>query len=242
MITADFDRLQLHPGDRVLDIGCGTGRHASAAYQQTAVLVIGIDLNLGELREAKNRLTLHDRLGLHSGGQWGLCVADSLRMPFADASFDLLVCSEVLEHISDHRAAVAEAARVIKPGCQMVVSVPRYWPERICWSLSKAYRCQKGGHLRIYRRANLIEIIHDAGFELHSLHYAHGLHTPFWWLKCLIGLHRSDQLLVRLYHRFLVWDMFQQPPFIRFMERLLDPFIGKSVVLYFVKRAETANA
>ncbi len=242
MITADFDRLPLHPGDRVLDIGCGTGRHINAVYQRADVHVIGIDLNLGEVREAKNRLALNDRLGLHGKGQWSLCIADTLRLPFADASFDLLVCSEVLEHICDHRSAVAEVTRVLRPGCQLVVSVPRYWPEKICWSLSKAYRCEKGGHVRIYRKARLIEFIHGAGFELRSAHYAHGLHTPYWWLKCLVGLHRSDHLFVRLYHRILVWDMFQQPPLTRLIERLLNPVFGKSVVLYFIKRAESTGS
>lgn len=239
MITADFDRLELRPGDRVLDIGCGSGRHTCAAYQREDVLAVGADLKLGEIREARNRLELHDRLGIHGGGRWGLCVADTLRLPFGSAAFDLVVCCEVLEHIRNHRTAIAEVARVLKPGRQLVVSVPRYWPEKICWSISKAYASQQGGHVRIYRKATLVEVLKNAGFRLCDTHNAHSLHTPYWWLKCLVGPQRVDHRLVRLYHRFLTWDIMHRPWITGFIDRLLNPVLGKSIVLYFEKSPET---
>src|SRR5512137_2375110 len=112
VVTVDFGRLSLAPGVRVLDIGCGSGRHATAAYRLPRARVVGVDLAFPELVAAKGRLELHDRLGEHGGGQWGVCQADGLHLPFAAGRFDLVVCSEVLEHVPYPGQAVAEAARV----------------------------------------------------------------------------------------------------------------------------------
>ena len=235
MITVDFNRLAIRPGHRILDIGCGAGRHTCAAYLQPRVFAVGADLSFSQLGEAKNRLMLHDRLGRHGNGRWGLCVTDTTRLPFLNNIFDLVICSEVLEHIRDHRRAVSEIVRVLHPGCPLVVSVPRYWPEKICWSISKAYRCAEGGHVRIYSKGELIDLLTAAGLRIGGIHWAHSLHTPYWWLKCLVGPQRNDHLLVNLYHRFLTWDIMHQPQPTRFFDRLLNPLLGKSLVLYFIK-------
>jgi SAM-dependent methyltransferase len=235
VITVDFNRLAIRPGHRILDIGCGTGRHTCAAYLQPRVFAVGADLRFSELGEAKNRLMLHDMHGRHGNGRWGLCVTDSTRLPFLSDVFDLVICSEVLEHIRDHRRAVAEIVRVLQPGCPLVVSVPRYWPEKICWSISKAYRCAQGGHIRIYSQGELIDLLTAAGLRIEGIHWAHSLHTPYWWLKCLVGPQREGHLLVDLYHRFLTWDIMRQPHVTRFFDRLLNPVLGKSLVLYCIK-------
>jgi len=235
VITVDFNRLAIRPGHRILDIGCGTGRHTCAAYLQPRVFAVGADLRFSELGEAKNRLMLHDMHGRHGNGRWGLCVTDTTRLPFLSDVFDLVICSEVLEHIRDHRRAVAEIVRVLQPGCPLVVSVPRYWPEKICWSISKAYRCAQGGHIRIYSQGELIDLLTAAGLRIEGIHWAHSLHTPYWWLKCLVGPQREGHLLVDLYHRFLTWDIMRQPHVTRFFDRLLNPVLGKSLVLYCIK-------
>ena len=61
------------------------------------------------------------------------------------------------------------------------------------------------------------------------------LHSPYWWLKCLVGVDNEGSWLVKHYHRFLVWDMMQRPMLTRVLESLLSPAIGKSVVFYGVK-------
>jgi SAM-dependent methyltransferase len=235
MITVDFSRLAVHPGDRILDIGCGSGRHTCAAYRLEGVHVTGADLNPADLNQARERLWLHDRLGEHGGGSWSLSAADVTCLPFPDACFDLVVCSEVLEHISDHEAAMREIMRVLKHGKPLVVSVPRYLPERICWSLSDAYVDANQGHVRIYRQSELIDRLDRAGARLLGRHYAHSIHTPYWWLKCLVGPTRTDSTAVNLYHRLLVWDIMKKPWVTRLIDRLLNPLLGKSVVLYLQK-------
>ena len=113
------------------------------------------------------------------------------------------------------------------------MTVPRYWPELINWALSRAYHEVPGGHVRIYRRAQLRERLGAAGFRWIGSHHAHALHTPYWWLRCLVGLDREDQRLVAAYHRFLVWDIMKQPRSTRVTERILQPILGKSLVVYF---------
>jgi SAM-dependent methyltransferase len=236
MVTVEFDRLALKPGLKILDIGCGSGRHTSAAYQCRNATVIGVDLNFDDLNEARGRLQLHDRLGEHGGGIWALSAADVLNLPFKDQYFDLVICSEVLEHISSYRAAIREIVRVLQPGSNLVVSVPRYWPERICWALSTDYHTAEGGHLRIFNSKQLIADLQDSGLKPWARHFAHSLHSPFWWLKCLLGPDREDSRPVNLYHRFLTWDIMKQPRLTGWLEKLLNPLMGKSLVVYFRKK------
>jgi SAM-dependent methyltransferase len=147
----------------------------------------------------------------------------------------VVICAEVLEHIPAHADAIAEITRVLRPGGDLVVSVPRYGPERLCWALSAKYADADGGHVRIYRKQKLIALLRRAGLEIRSAHHAHSLHTPYWWLKCLVGIHRENSRLVNLYHRFLTWDMLKKPPLTQFLERLLNPILGKSLVVYCKK-------
>jgi SAM-dependent methyltransferase len=235
MVTVEFNRLAIKPGFKILDIGCGSGRHTCAAYQCQNVTAVGVDLNYSDLNDARERLGLHDRLDEHGGGVWALSAADVNQLPFRDGYFDLDICSEVLEHIKPYRMAIREIVRVLRPGSNLVVSVPRYWPERICWFLSPAYASSNGGHVRIFRQHQLIKDLVSAGVNMWAIHFAHSLHTPFWWLKCLVGPDRQDSSVVNLYHRFLTWDIMQKPRVTHLLDKLFNPVMGKSLVLYLNK-------
>ena len=235
MITADLKRLGLQPGQRLLDIGCGSGRHTCEAYRLKGVVAVGADLNSADLKQARERLEFHDRLGEHGGGCWCLVTADVRRLPFPDAHFHAVICSEVMEHIPEHHRAADELVRVLKPGGHLVVSVPRYFPERICWALSREYHQANQGHVRIYRKKALISLIKHTGLTLYRVHHAHSLHAPYGWLKCLVGPTRNDSIAVNLYHSFLTWDILHHPRLTRQLDRLLNPILGKSLVLYFRK-------
>jgi len=237
MITIDFNKLDLKPGWRILDIGCGSGRHSCALAKYKDVLVIGTDVDFNEVVETKKRLIYRERLEGKSG-LWGALVADIALQPFPDHFFDLVICAEILEHIADHHAAMVEINRVLKPGRQLVVSVPRYFPERICWALSENYHTANNGHIRIYKKKELIDLVGKHGLKARGFHYAHSLHTPYWWLKCIVGPTREDSLPVNLYQRFLTWDIMKHPWITRFWDYLLNPILGKSLVLYFKKEGD----
>ncbi|MEW5724868.1 MAG: class I SAM-dependent methyltransferase [Thermodesulfobacteriota bacterium] len=235
MITVDFGRLGLKPGWRVLDAGCGSGRHTAEAARFRNVCALGVDQSAEDLNKARERLAFHQELGVTGGGSWGFLAADVTDLPWPDGCFDLVICAEVLEHVPDDGRAVRELARVLKPGRDLVVSVPRWLPERLCWLLSGDYHRANGGHVRIYKTDRLIGRLERAGLRLWARHYAHGLHSPYWWLKCLVGPDRDDSRLVDLYHRLLVWDMMKRPRLTAAVEKILNPLIGKSLVLYLRK-------
>ena len=224
--------MKLNPGDRVLDIGCGTGRHACAIYAREKIFVVAADRQTDDVIQAQDRLRLHDRLDDHKGGRWAVSTADINHLPFSNECFDLVICSEVLEHVPDHFQAAGELARVLKKGRDLAVSVPRYFPEKICWCLSNEYRESPGGHIRIYRREMIINLLESVDLSPWRAHFAHSLHTPYWWLKCLVGPRRTDVIAVNLYQRFLTWDILKKPSVVRFIDRLLNPLIGKSLVIY----------
>ena len=242
MITVDIARVRPQPGARILDVGCGTGRHTAEAFGVPRALVIGVDPNPADLRAARERLSLHERLGQHGSGSWHVCAASGLCLPFPPSCFDVAVCAEVLEHVPDHARVLSEIHRVLAPGGALGLSVPRAWPERICWRLSREYAASPGGHVRIYRRRDLERLIEQAGFYVVSAHHAHSLHTPFWWLKCVIGINRKAGALVRGYERFLTWEIMRRPRPLRRLDRLLNPVLGKSLVLYCRKRRKEATS
>ena len=235
MITVEFKRLSVKPGAKILDIGCGSGRHICEAFRLKGVTTVGADLNFNDMVEARGKLNFHEKFGEHGGGVWALSAADVNNLPFKNNSFDLVICSEVLEHIPDHETAVFEIMRVLKPGSNFVVSVPRYMPEKICWALSDEYHNANRGHIRIYKKIELVSLLESSGAKLWASHFAHSLHTPYWWIKCLAGPTRNDSRIVNLYHRFLVWDLMKKPKITRFLDGLLNPFFGKSIVLYLKK-------
>jgi SAM-dependent methyltransferase len=158
--------------------------------------------------------------------------ADATRLPFPDGSFDVVIAAEILEHLPDDAAALAEIARVLRPGGTVAVTVPAWFPERICWALSREYHEVRGGHVRIFTRAELAAKLAAAGLAPAGAHHAHGLHSAYWWLKCAVGVHDDAHPAVRAYHRLLVWDIMRKPALTRLSEAALNPLIGKSLVIY----------
>jgi SAM-dependent methyltransferase len=232
--TINFSRLKLLPGDKVLDLGCGEGRHAITAYLSAQVQVVGLDLSATDLGTARSRYREFVDPD-DSSRSVDFVRASGLELPFADASFDKVICAEVLEHIPDYQGVLDEIRRVLKPGGQFAVSVPRFFPEWICWQLSDAYHEVEGGHVRIFRSSTLRSAIENLRMFRYSWHWAHGLHSPYWWLRCLFWSAGPDFGPVRAYHRFLVWDLMQKPKLTRLLEALSNPLWGKSIVMYFVR-------
>ena len=239
MLTVDFDRLELQPGDRVLDMGCGAGRHAFEMFRRGAD-VVAFDQDGDELAAVLDLFGAMREAGeVPLGADADIKQGDALSLPFADEEFDRVVASEVLEHIPDDTDAIAELVRVLRPGGTIAVTVPRWLPEKVCWALSDEYHEVEGGHVRIYTRDELVGKLAAAGLVYEGRDHAHGLHAPYWWIKCAVGVDKDQHPIVRSYHRLLVWDIMKKPLATRLADRVLNPLIGKSLVLY-LRKPETA--
>ena len=248
MLTADYDRLDLRSGDLVLDLGCGLGRHAYEALRRGAS-VVACDLGVDELRPVRAVAGV-----MHATGDVGptgpgagavvleTANGDARRLPFADGSFDRVIASEVMEHIDDDDTAMAELTRVLRPGGTIAVTIPSLFPEKVCWSLSEDYHAPKatGGHIRIYRRQQMVAMLRGAGMVPTGHHRVHALHSSYCCLRCLVGPNQpiADSRLVTLYHRLLSWDIEKSPRLTRWTERALNPVLGKSLVIYATKPIE----
>lgn len=236
MLTVDYDRFGLRAGDRLLDLGCGFGRHTYEALVRGAD-VISCDMALPELENIRNTAPmlvddeLFDGRLLRSQVQ-----GDGTRLPFPDEAFDKVIASEVLEHVPDDLAAYDELMRVLRPGGTLAVTVPAWLPERICWALSSDYYAPaaEGGHVRIYTEKEVREKLKGAGLEPAGSHHAHALHSPYWWIRCAVGVNNEieDNFSVRTYHKLLEWDIVRRPWLTRTAEKLLNPVIGKSLIVY----------
>ena len=241
MLTVDFDQFPVGKGDRVLDMGCGGGRHAFALYRRGAD-VVALDLSFSDLTEVTTMFRAMELEGeVTEGGSAHTVNGSAYQLPFEDASFDRIIAAEIMEHLPEDELAMSELFRVLKPGGLIAVTVPRWGPEKVNWALSDDYHNVEGGHIRIYKGTELRQKLEKTGLVFTGQHHAHGLHAPYWWLKCAVGVKNDANPLVKAYHQLLVWDMVKQPLATRLAEKLLQPVVGKSLVVYLRKPLEGAS-
>jgi SAM-dependent methyltransferase len=230
MLTVDLDRLGIRPGDWLLDAGCGGGRHCFGALDRGAH-AIGLDLDTDALRIA--RAGIHERRGNAprklSGG---VLRGDVFRLPFPDARFDRVICSEVMEHVHRPEDALRELVRVLAPGGRIAVTVPTATTEHLYLRLTRDYFESPGGHIRIFRPRELARALARAGVHVEGAGFAHALHSPYWALRCLLGLDDETPGPTRAYRRFLLHATFSP-----FWRRALDLVWPKSLVLYGTRTA-----
>jgi SAM-dependent methyltransferase len=99
---------KVHTPATVLDFGCGVG-DAVMAWRAAGHEAVGCDIVL------------------ERPGEWLYSIEEPYRLPFADATFDLVVSNQVLEHVQDHDAVFAEIKRVLKPGALSLHLFPSRW-------------------------------------------------------------------------------------------------------------------
>lgn len=231
MLTVDFAKFRPVSGDLVLDAGCGEGRHTFALARR-GCRVLGLDMDLTSVQKALFVM----RALTHQGEQTGpVCFmrGDALSLPFAEATFDKVICSEVMEHIHADGEVAAEFFRVLKPGGVMAVTVPTPITEHVYGRLSREYFRTPGGHIRIYKPREIFRVLTNAGFSIYALSFAHSFHAPYWVLRCLCGLHDETARPPKLYHKFLHLVVGSRR--LSWFEKTTDFLFPKSMVVYVQK-------
>lgn len=232
MLTVDFDRLNLAPGMTVLDAGCGEGRHC-LELRRRGCRAVGVDLARWELKRARYLLASLTQDSAQSAPPALVARADTQRLPFADATFDRVICSEVLEHVDHPARAARELVRVLKPGGCLAVSVPTAFSEWAFRFASDDYFLTPGGHVRILTVRRLARLGQSAGLRVTGLHFEHSFHTVYWWVRGVFGLHDEEHPAIRHFRRVLTYSLFSRA--LRRAERLLNWVVPKATVMYFEK-------
>jgi SAM-dependent methyltransferase len=176
-----LDYLELQDGSRVLDCGCGMGFQLLAMSRLRRLELVGLDPDPERLAYAAAE-----------GVPAELVQGDAQQLPFADASFDAVLMTEVLEHVPDDRRALREVLRVLRPGGVLALSVPNarypFW-----WDPIAAVRERLGreplregplvgiwtNHLRLYRAEELVERVAGAGLALERVEQITHACVPF---------------------------------------------------------------
>ncbi|MCZ6783686.1 MAG: class I SAM-dependent methyltransferase [Proteobacteria bacterium] len=232
LLTVDLERLRVRPGQTILDAGCGEGRHCFGCLERGA-RVIGLDLDRPSLDAAA--LPLRRRAG-QLGSLGEMVQGDAFHLPFPDASFDRVICSEVMEHVHDYRGAARELARVTRADGIVAVTIPTATSEHLYLRLGDEYFESPGGHIRIFKPRQLAEGLAAAGLATLGVGFAHGFHTPYWVLRSVMHLPDADQSrLVRAYRRFLIRATGSKL-LDRLEKRVLNYICPKSLILYAEKR------
>ena len=234
MLTFNFNKITLPKGNSaMLDIGCGEGRHVFGVMQNfNNTFCMGLDMDDLSLDKAREGYEFFKSIS-NQGASFIKGSAYSLPIP--SNSLDLVICSEVLEHLDEYHLALDEIYRVLKPGGKFLASVPSYLPEKICWMISDEYQNMPGGHVRIFKKKGIIDDVKKAGFVFKRSERFHSIHSPYWWLRCIFWRNQDNNFFIKIYKRILEKHILQKPFYIDLIDKALIPFLVKSLALYFEK-------
>jgi len=142
---------------RILDVGCGTG--TMLTYLKSFGDAEGVDIDEEAIGYCRER------------GLEGVRLGEAANLPYDAASFDLVTALDVVEHLDDDEAAFAEIRRVLRPGGQLLVTVPAH---RFLWGDQD----EVNQHKRRYVAAELRQRLVATGFEIQRLSYMNALLFP----------------------------------------------------------------
>lgn len=226
----------------VLDAGCGEG-DKTAIVAKKASFVCAIDISLKYIKHAKRKIEECQLYGL----KVELIVADIHHMPFRPAIFDKVICTEVLEHVTDDVKACKQIYYVLQKGGKILISVPSYKSEL---AYKKIDPTAFPDHIRIYMKNQLLNLLEHTGFINCYAKIIPDFSTSLMWLLILFlkrrgkicfdlsdrsWIHCSDKhpLLLRVY--FLIWSALGKLHISLIVSYLGSHFFPKSIVIIGIK-------
>jgi len=182
--TGELTRgVPIRASDTVIDIGCGDGGFIGFCAQQGAE-VIFVD------RDAEKVATTEERIKPSAAHAYRAIVSNCDPVPLEDGTGDIVMCTEVLEHVPDPAVFLQEIIRVAKPGGTLVITVPDSRSEIFVGATAPAEYFQEPNHIRIFTADEFRALILEAGLQIESHQFKGCFWSMYWplsWLTCEPG-------------------------------------------------------
>ena len=202
LLAAMIRELEIRPEARTLDVGSGTGANLRLLVELGFERVSGLDRSEEAIRYCGEKALPPVERG------------DLCDLPFAEADFDLVIATDVLEHVEDEARAVGELRRVLRPGGRLIVTVPAF---QTLWGLQD----RVSHHQRRYRRRELEARLREGGLEVgRSFYFNYLLFAPIWLARRVLRLLRIElaseneintSLVNAVLARIFSWDVRSAP-------------------------------
>jgi len=169
LFARELARAGIRRGGRVLDIGTSTGANLRLLRDLGFHDVTGVDASENALRFCRSK------------GLGPVQMGDVCNLPFADASFDLVLATDIIEHVDDDARALREISRVLAPGGKVLITVPAF---QSLWGLQD----EQAHHKRRYRLRALGAQIAGSGLKpLAGYYFNYLLFVPIWAARRIIA-------------------------------------------------------
>ncbi len=206
-----FKNIEKYKPKKVLDVGCGRGFYIkSLTFYKFIKEIHGIDINKNYLNQAKKIITNDERISLK--------LKTIYKTDYPNNYFDLIIASEVLEHLKNDQNALKEIRRILKPKGKLIITVPQknfpfFW-DPINWTLMKFFNTHIdkniwwlagiwADHERLYDKKMIIELLKSTGFKILSIKEIIHWSWPFsHFLLYGIGKNIVEKLKINEFNRF----------------------------------------
>ena len=217
-----FKGFPITADDVVLDVGCGEGEIASFCAARGAAIIV-TDSDPEKISIAKNRLA-----GTAARSVEAL-VSDSCPLPIAGNVASVVISTEVLEHVDDPSAFLAELARVGRPGARYLLAVPDPVAETLQKSVAPQLYFEKPNHVRIVGREEFAGMVRAAGLVVER-RASYGFFSSLWWLMLWLSADTAARENVQA-HWSQTWNALLDTPNGMLLKNALDNFMPKSQLI-----------
>ena len=201
--------VKIRSTDTVVDVGCGEAGFIDFCARQSAE-VIFIDQDKGRLAVTEERIKESPARAYRA------IISDCDPIPLADATADVVICMEVLEHVRSPSNFLSELVRIAKPGAQLVITVPDARSEILVGATAPDYYFDEPGHVRIFSSEEFRELLVDAGLQVEREHYMGCFWSMYLALSWLTAEHDGNLPLDNPHpiteHWTKLWSAIQEHP------------------------------
>jgi SAM-dependent methyltransferase len=203
--------VYIDPAHTVVDIGCGDGRFINFCAARGAE-VIFVDRSEAKIKATENRVKNS------SARAYRAIVSECAPIPLEDGVGDIVICTEVLEHVADPVVFLRELVRIAKPGATLLITVPDGRSETFVAATAPPAYFEAPNHIRIFDVEEFRELILGAGLEILDQQFLGCFWSVYWplsWLTAQPGSTSGlpvDNLHPITVHWTELWSAVQQHP------------------------------